>query len=426
MSGDRPNDPAKTVVAPPTPIRAPTPGEVLTGALPDAPTSPLTEAERARALRELSILDTPREDRFARVVRLARRLFDVSAVVVSLIERDGRWSSASVGLGAAAAGERIGQAFRTAILQSPHALIVPDTHLDRRFRDHPLVRGLPHIRFFAAHPLEAPGEHRLGALTIMDVAPRDLSPTDRDLLRDLAHWVQKELASDEELVRANQVQRSLLPKIAPVVAGYDIAGRCLPARDLAGDFFDYFMVGDELQISVADVMGKGMAAAIIAASVRAVLRGATRFIGVTEAVNRVAVDLAPDLADTSTFVTLFSARLNPATGALTYVDAGHGLSSIITADGELRRLGSADLPLGTLDGYTWAEHHARIDVGDTFVSISDGLLDYFDTPDHASMAVVRSAVAANSAEDLIDRISNYSMGHLIMDDLTAVVVRRLH
>ena len=145
----------------------------------------------------------------------------------------------------------------------------------------------------------------------------------------------------------------------------------------------------------------------------------------SQAVNRVAVDLAPDLADTATFVTLFSARLDPPSGGLTYVDAGHGLSSIVTADGRLHRLSSDDLPLGTVDGSTWAEHHATIGVGDTLVSVSDGLLDYFDTPENAARAVVRSTVAATSADDLLDRISNYSMGNLIMDDLTIVVVRRL-
>jgi serine phosphatase RsbU (regulator of sigma subunit) len=269
--------------------------------------------------------------------------------------------------------------------------------------------GLQRVRFFAGHALEDPSGQRVGALSIMNIQPRALSAADNDLLRDLAQWVQKEPASEEELVRANQVQRSLLPKVAPVVPGYEVAGRCLPARDLAGDFFDYFMVGDELQVSVADVMGKGVAAAIIGASVRAVLRGATRFIGVMEAVNRVAIDLAPDLSDTSSFVTLFSARLEPGSGRLTYVDAGHGLSGIIGPDGEVRRLGSDDLPLGALDGSTWIEQTATINVGDTFVSVSDGLLDYFETMGEASTAVVRSAVAATSAEDLIERISNYSL-----------------
>ena len=59
------------------------------------------------------------------------------------------------------------------------------------------------------------------------------------------------------------------------------------------------------------------------------------------------------------------------------------------------------------------------------MSVSDGLLDYFETMGEASTAVVRSAVAATSAEDLIERISNYSLGHLIMDDVTAIVIRRV-
>jgi sigma-B regulation protein RsbU (phosphoserine phosphatase) len=88
-------------------------------------------------------------------------------------------------------------------------------------------------------------------------------------------------------------------------------------------------------------------------------------------------------------------------------------------------LGSDDLPLGALDGSTWIEQTASIDVGDTFISVSDGLLDYFETMEEASAAVIRSTVEATSADDLIERISKYSMGHLIMDDVTAVVVRRI-
>jgi hypothetical protein len=63
-------------------------------------------------------------------------------------------------------------------------------------------------------------------------------------------------------------------------------------------------------------------------------------------------------------------------------------------------------------------------VGETFVAVSDGLLDHFATPAAAAVAVARSAMEATSAVDLIDRISNYVMGHRVMDDLTAIVVRR--
>jgi hypothetical protein len=91
----------------------------------------LTDAERLRAQRELQILDTPREDRFARVVRLARRLFGVPMVVVALVENDGRWSTASAGLDAH--GGPGGEAFSNAVIQSSTPLVVTDTRVDRRF-----------------------------------------------------------------------------------------------------------------------------------------------------------------------------------------------------------------------------------------------------------------------------------------------------
>jgi hypothetical protein len=381
----------------------------------------LTQAQ-ARARHELAILDTPREDRFARAVRLARRLFDVPVVAVSLISDDGRWYTASAGMELQEGSG--GEAFCQATLDADDALVVPDTRVDARFRMNPLVNGRSRVGFYAGQPLTGAGGHRLGVLSLLDTRPRRFSYADIDILRDLADWVQKELASDEELERAFEVQRRLLPRAAPTVPGYEIAGRCVPARDVAGDFFDYFLVGDEVQLSIADVMGKGVAAAIIAASVRAVLRGATRFIGLAEAVNRVATDLAPDLADTATFVTLFSARLHPASGRLTYVDAGHGLSGIISPGGRIRQLESDDPPLGVFESGACGEHVTTLGVGETFVAVSDGLLDYFASPGSAAVAVARSAREATGAHDLIDRISNYSMGHLVMDDLTTIVIRR--
>jgi hypothetical protein len=77
-----------------------------------------------------------------------------------------------------------------------------------------------------------------------------------------------------------------------------------------------------------------------------------------------------------------------------------------------------------LDSSTCREQVTTLHIGETFVAVSDGLLDYFDTPGAAGTAVARSAMAATSAADLIDRISNYVMGHLVIDDLTAVDVRR--
>ncbi|MFB2351640.1 PP2C family protein-serine/threonine phosphatase, partial [Priestia megaterium] len=79
-----------------------------------------------------------------------------------------------------------------------------------------------------------------------------------------------ELARSSEEERAATVQRALLPKRRPDLPGYSVAGACVPARDVGGDFFDWHATHDGLSITLADVMGKGVGAAIIAASVRAV------------------------------------------------------------------------------------------------------------------------------------------------------------
>ena len=97
----------------------------------------------------------------------------------------------------------------------------------------------------------------------------------------------------------------------PHLPGYEVAGACLPAAAVGGDFYDWHNVGDGFQIVLADVMGKGIPAALIGASVRSLMRGASRFNDLETAVNRVSYAIEPDLTETSTFVTMLAARLDP-------------------------------------------------------------------------------------------------------------------
>ena len=389
---------------------------------PENMTSTDLEQDRLDALHQLHILDTPAEDRFDRVVRITQRLFGVPMVGVALIDRDRQWHKASVGLGKEGPRDI---AFCDHTIRAPGPLVVEDATLDSRFADNPLVTGQPSIRFYAGQPLRAPDGQRVGSLCIIDSHPRHMSTAEINLLRDLADWVEKELANHEELVRASEVQHSLLPQVPPLIPGYQVAGRCFPAREVGGDFFDYYLVGDCLQLSIADVMGKGMAAAIIAAGVRTLLRGANRFNGVAEAVNRANFSLTADLAQTSAFVTLFCARLDPATGLLTYVDAGHGLGAIITRAGDVRHLRSTDLPLGALAEDTWESHVTELAPGDTFIAVSDGLLDYFPSPTAAAKALAELAGRGTTAAELVDLVGALSHGHQVLDDVTVIVLRRL-
>jgi len=132
------------------------------------------------------------------------------------------------------------------------------------------VLGDPHIRFYAGQPLEAPGGHRVGTLSILDRTPRQLTEADRGLLRNLALCVQKELAIDEELERAADVQRA--PATYHPLASRLRPGRPVPAVT-GGGWRPVRLVPlpAGLAITVADVMGKGTPAAIVMTTLRAVL-----------------------------------------------------------------------------------------------------------------------------------------------------------
>lgn len=379
------------------------------------------EPARLSALRDLRILDTPQEERFDRVVRLAQRLFDVPMVAVNLIDEDRQWTKAGIGV----SGDRPREeTFCTRALEAKGSLVVEDAGADERFRCLPAVDSAG-VRFYAGAPLKAPGGQPVGTLCIVDTEPRELSDLEQRLLEDLAGWVEKELAFHQELLQAAEVQRRLLPARPPEVPGFEVAGRCVLAREVGGDFFDWFPVDDQLQVVLADVMGKGIAAAIIAAGVRSVLRGASRFNELEEAVTRSATSLEADLSETATFVTAFCGRLDPRNGVLQYVDAGHGLTGVLGADGEsYRQLVSDGLPLGTLPDDTWTAKVTMLMPGETLVSVSDGVLDFFDSPVEALERVLKENRDAATAEDLVDRICGIPGDRMAEDDLTVVVVRR--
>lgn len=379
------------------------------------------ESARQDALDRLRIVDTAPEDRFDRIVRIAQGLFDVPMVAVALIDHNRQWRKAAVGLPPEGTRD---DAFCNYTIRQPGPLVVENATLDARFAHNPLVTGTPNIRFYAGQPLSTPSGHRVGSLCIIDDHPRHITSAQVDLLRDLANWVEKELAGDDELQRASQVQRSLLSPALPSVPGYEVAGRCFPAREVGGDFFDYYLVGDSLQLSIADVMGKGIGAALIAASARAVMRGATRFNDVAEAVNRAGYSLTADLMQTSTFVTLFSARLEPLTGLLTHIDAGHGLAWVVGAAGAPRHLKSDGLPLGALTHDTWHAQVTELLPGDTFVAVSDGFLDFFETPSLATQTLVEIVRRARTASEVVDLVAALCHAHPATDDVTVLVLRR--
>jgi serine phosphatase RsbU (regulator of sigma subunit) len=232
------------------------------------------------------------------------------------------------------------------------------------------------------------------------------------------------------------VQQSLMPRRPPLIEGFDIAGGCLPASQVGGDFFDWFVVGEELQVTIADVMGKGIGSAIIAAAVRAVLRSTSRASRrandrddvarpvVAHAVGAAARGLEPDLEETGTFVTMFTARLSPHNPDLRYVDAGHGLTVLIRHGGGVQLLPTTDLPIGVMSQLPWTEHRVTLGEGDTVISVSDGILDFFGSAADVLDAAETVVRGTDTAQQTVDEIIRFARARRIHDDVTALVIRR--
>lgn len=144
-----------------------------------------TRREQARldALARYDVLDTPPEETFDRLTRLAKRVFGVSMSTITFIDGHRQWFKSQQGM-ATCETDRA-PAFCNVAIEQPTPLIVPDATADERFLDNPFVVGEPHVRFYAGMPLRAPGGHAIGTLCVIDPKPRGFSSQDQEMLTDL-------------------------------------------------------------------------------------------------------------------------------------------------------------------------------------------------------------------------------------------------
>jgi phosphoserine phosphatase RsbU/P len=237
---------------------------------------------------------------------------------------------------------------------------------------------------------------------------------------------EKRRALEAELGRAARVQADLLPGAPPALAGYELAARCLPAREVGGDFYDWQQaVPGCLTLMFGDVMGKGMPAALMMATVRAAMRSVVRHSAPASAIQDVAAALLQDLERAEGFVTLFLGRLDLASGQLAYVDAGHGLTLLLRADGRFETLESRGMPLGVLPDERYQEGTAQLAPGDMLVLYSDGLTDAWPaSTDRPGLIAGRLAGVPSASAALETLLAACASGTPLPDDLTVVVLRR--
>jgi GAF domain-containing protein len=164
---------------------------------------PAREAERLAALRRLDVLDTPAEAEFDALVQAASLVCQSPISLISLVDADRQWFKARRGLDAAETPRDL--AFCAHAIHGDELFVVADATRDPRFHDNPLVTGAPDIRFYAGAPLTLQDGSRVGTLCVIDRVPRELSDSQREILRHLARAAAHVL----EGRRALQVERRL-------------------------------------------------------------------------------------------------------------------------------------------------------------------------------------------------------------------------
>jgi serine phosphatase RsbU (regulator of sigma subunit) len=237
----------------------------------------------------------------------------------------------------------------------------------------------------------------------------------------------------QEVQLAQEIQANLLPSTAPVVPGYEFAGISIPAKEVGGDYFDYIPMADgRMGLTVGDVSGKGVGAALLMATSQATLRG--QVVGSSdpaEALGRTNF-LMCSATRRGTFVTLFLAVLNPETGGISYANAGHNRPFVVGPNGKFEILTTGSLVLGFLPKHTYERAETVLQPGESLVIYSDGVTEAMNLEseqfEEERLYDLAKKHQGDGSGAMVDRIINevraFAGERPQNDDITLLIVRR--
>ncbi len=243
------------------------------------------------------------------------------------------------------------------------------------------------------------------------------------------------VALRQELGVAARMQESILPTNFPEDPRYDLHAWMTPAREVGGDFYDFFRLEEgQMAIVMADVSGKGVPAAFFMMVSRTLLKGTA--IGETdpslclEEVNQLLINENEE----SMFVTLFYTKFNPENGHATFANAGHNLPFLIKASGEVEQIVSEPgLVLGIMSGFEFPKGSVTLEPGDAIFFYTDGVTEAMDEDGvelgESELAEVLRQCAGHTAEDInvhvIRAVQEHAGEAPQSDDITCLTLRYL-
>ncbi len=344
---------------------------------------------------------------------------------------------------------KISRSISRRVLEDKVSLLVPNLLEDARFRAEVSILSSG-IRSAMCAPLwftsTSDSPDTVIGLVYLDSLQRSHSFNDEDvrILTALANVAAAKIENvrlleeslekrrlDEDMRVAAEIQNGLLPKGAPSVPGYGLVGSNTPCRTVGGDYYDFAIEEGRLLLALGDVSGKGTGAALIMTVLRAAVRGHWTEPIPSDAVSRINRTVCQNVPSNK-YVTFFMASLDPPSGRLSYVNAGHNPPLLVRADGTFETLEEGGMVLGLFEAVPYADGSVELHHGDTLVVFSDGVTETWaptgeEFGDEGLAGVCKRChglEASGWQEEILKELERFAAGAKATDDRTLIVLKR--
>jgi sigma-B regulation protein RsbU (phosphoserine phosphatase) len=408
------------------------------------------EIERLQTIVEASKLinsSIEADSLFNSILSVARDELEVERGTLYFVDDVRReiWSKIAEGINARELRLPIGKGLAGSVAETGEPVILHDAYSDPRFDSTSDLRSGYRTRSMLCVAIHNRERRIVGVLQLLNKKHGSFGPRDIEFLDAISDHMAIAMENatlhieileknrmQRELQLGREIQSRLLPPPPSDIKRTKIGASSVPCYEVGGDYFDFieYKNGD-IGLAIGDVSGKGVASAMIMASIQAALR--------------VAAPLEPDLASLMTrlnqllfrmaggrkYVTFFFARYSPATGEMRYVNAGHNPPYIVH-EGTLQQIDATGRPIGILPDAQYEEGTVTLPDGATLFLYTDGLNEAAD-PEEEEFGNdrLRDLVLAASNDDvdrvapvILDTIARFERGAHATDDKTIVVVRR--
>lgn len=338
----------------------------------------------------------------------------------------------------------LGQGMVGACIAENTTIVVNDTSQDQRFHSQFDRKSGYLTRSVVSIPLRGAEGKVIGALQVLN-KPGGFNERDVDLLGLAAAYSASALETQvlrleaeaarllrREIEIARSVQERLFPQDPPILPGLDYAARCRPAKSVGGDYFDFIaMPGGGMLFTLGDVSGKGIAAAVLMASIQASIR--SQALRRPESVAALVTDFNQAVYSFSSNVkysTLFCGLLDQENRMLTYVNAGQVPPVVIRNGGQIERLREGGMPLGLMNNSRYQEADIVLEAGDVLVCFSDGISEATNVEeemwDEGCLTLLQHSAHLGAGE-IIDRlvagVDDFAGEAEQADDITVMVLK---